>query len=237
MKKLLFAVLMISLLAGVATVWATVIGTPHDLAPEPCAMCHTPHNAAGAAPLWNRIQTLPTGTTYSMYNSNPATASNTFDMGGAGLASQPRYPSNLCLVCHNGYLSTLSNYPGPCSEQDGAYDLRLSGCAVIGTDLTNDHPISFNYDTTKIGVNDPDDDGFPTTVNQPGSSTRQMLQGTIANYPLYGNGSSEFNWFECGTCHSVHDIASYVGKGDTQVYFLRADNTGSGMCLDCHTKR
>jgi len=225
MKKFLLAVLVLSLFAGVATVWATVIGTPHDLAPEPCAMCHTPHNANSQIPLWNRNQTTPT---YTMYDSP------TFDMGPAE-ASGPRYPSNLCLVCHNGVASDLVNYPGPCSDPDGAYDLQISGCADLGANLLNDHPISFNYQATNVDL---DNDGFPNTTNHGGGS-RLWVDGTATptDYPLYGNNSSEFNWFECATCHSVHDVVDYNGKGDYQVFFLRADNTGSAMCLDCHTNR
>lgn len=222
MKKLLFLVLILGMLAGVATVWATVIGTPHDLAPEPCAMCHTPHSGTGQYPLWNRTQPAQT---YTLYQSP------SFDMGPA---VQPRAPSSLCLVCHNGVASELVNYPGPCSNPDSAYDITVAGCADLGLDLSNEHPISFNYDKTA----DQDNNSFPQehTVNAAG---RLAIPGNITgtDYYLYGNISTDHNWFECATCHSVHDLVSYTGKGSEQVYFLRADNTGSQMCLDCHTLR
>jgi len=229
MKKLLLTVLVLSLIVGVSTVGATVIGTPHDLAPEPCAMCHTPHNAIAVGPLWNRLQTTPGYTMYSSF---------TFDMGANnGASATPRYPSNLCLVCHNGLSSTLVNYPGPCSNPDGAYDLTLAGCADLGITLANDHPLSFNY----VASADLDNDGFPETVSAGGVRLRIPSWSGAAplGYPLYGTDTTAANnnWFECATCHSVHDVVDYVGKGDYQVFFLRADNTGSGMCLDCHTKR
>jgi len=223
MKKLLLAVLMLSLLAG--TVWATVIGTPHDLAPEPCAMCHTPHSGTGAFPLWNRNQAAQT---YTLYNSI------SFDMGAA---VQPRAPSSLCLVCHNGVASELVNYPGPCSNPDPAYDIEVAGCADLGIDLANEHPISFNFNASL----DLDNNNFPTaTTVRTSPTTRLAIPGSISgtNYFLYGNiAASEYNYFECATCHSVHDLAVYPGKGEYQVYFLRADNTGSQMCLDCHAAR
>jgi len=223
MKKILLAVLILSLLAGVATVWATVIGTPHDLAPEPCAMCHTPHSGTGAFPLWNRSQATQT---YTLYNSS------SFDMGAT---VQPRSPSSLCLVCHNGVASELVNYPGPCSNPDPAYDIEVAGCADLGLDLSNEHPISFNFNASL----DLDNNVFPeasTVRTLP--SPRWAIPGSISgtSYFLYGN-TTEFNWFECATCHSVHDLVTYPGKGEYQVYFLRADNTGSQMCLDCHTTR
>jgi len=223
MKKFLLALLALTLLAGVTTVWATVIGSPHDLAPEPCAVCHTPHSGTGDYPLWNRSQTAQT---YTMYTSF------TFDMGPANNGG-PRYPSNLCLVCHNGVASELVNYPGPCSDPDGAYDLQLSGCADLSTDLTDEHPISFNYNNTE----DLDNDGFPAAQAAAVNSTRAIINAASGYvYPLYGSGA-ENNWFECATCHSVHDTVVYNGKGDYQVFFLRADNTGSAMCLDCHVNR
>jgi len=222
MKKLLFLVLILSLLAGVATVWATVIGTPHDLAPEPCAMCHTPHSGTGQYPLWNRNQAPQTYTLYS---------SPSFDMGPA---VQPRSPSSLCLVCHNGIASELVNYPGPCSNPDSAYDLTVAGCADLGLDLRNEHPISFNF----VQTADLDNNSFPlaSTVNT--ATGRLAITGGISDtsYYLYGEGT-QHNWFECATCHSVHDLGVYSGKGSEQVYFLRADNTGSQMCLDCHQLR
>jgi len=221
MKKVFLLLLVLGLFAGVATVWASVIGTPHDLAPEPCAMCHTPHSGTGDYPLWNRTQT---GVTYTMYNSL------TFDMGPAN-PSGPRPPSSLCLICHNGVASELVNYPGPCSDPDGAYDLQISGCADLGNDLSDDHPISFNYNSTA----DNDNDGFPTTIT---IGSRQWIDGALTNWPLYGDvTATEYNWFECSTCHSVHNTETYPGQGDYQVYFLRADNTGSAMCLDCHVNR
>jgi hypothetical protein len=225
MKKFLFSILCIVIVTGMATiVWASVIGSPHELAPEPCAMCHTPHHAADQYPLWNRYQATQE---YDMYESI------TFDMTPA---LEPRAPSILCLTCHNGILSGLVNYPGPCSVADSAYDLEISGCADLGTDLTNDHPISFDY----VSTDDADGNVFPAALQVVGGRTgRLSITGSISGtqYFLYGEGSTLANWFECTTCHSVHDTEDYPGKGDYQVFFLRNDNTGSTMCLDCHTAR
>jgi len=226
MKKVLLLLLALAILAGISSmVWATVIGTPHDLAPEPCAMCHTPHSGTGQYPLWNRLQEART---YTLYDSS------SFDMGPT---VQPRAPSSLCLVCHNGVASTLVNYPGPCSNPDAAYDIEVAGCADLGTDLSNEHPISFNYNAAL----DLDNNNFPEALNVRTSGTpRYAIPGGISgvNYFLYGNNNlSEYNYFECATCHSVHDDAIYPGKGDYQVYFLRSDNTGSQLCIDCHMNK
>jgi hypothetical protein len=234
MKKVFLPLLVLVLVVGVATVvWATVIGTPHDLAPEPCAMCHTPHSGTGDFPLWNRTQSRPqTYTTYS---------SISFDMGPVDTSGTNaskwgiRTPSALCLVCHNGIASEAVNYPGPCSNPDSAYDIEVAGCADLGLDLSNDHPISFNYNSSA----DLDNNNFPlASLVRSSPSPRWAIKGAITatNYMLY-NGDGVGMSFECATCHSVHDLASYAGKGSYQVYFLRNDNTGSTMCLDCHTAR
>lgn len=222
MKKCSLLILCGMLVVGmVSGVWAAISGTPHDLAMEPCAMCHTPHMGTGEYPLWNRYQEPQA---YILYDSS------SFDMGPA---VQPRFPSKLCLVCHNGITSELVNYPGPCSVPSPEYDITIAGCAEIGLDLTNDHPVSFDYDASL----DLDGNEFPVATPT-GTRGRLVITGASSGtlYWLYGSGSN-LNWFECATCHSVHDTAVYPGKGDYQVYFLRQDNTASTMCLDCHTAR
>lgn len=250
MKKVLVIALAFSLVLGIASllyaVSETVPGiqeTPHDVrvmtgetTAEPCAMCHTPHSGTGDYPLWNRDQGAQT---YQMYDSP------SFDMGTAG--SQPQAPSSLCLVCHNGVYSTLVNYPGPGSHQNENYDFEMNPTfwAMLGTDLTNDHPISFTYNPAL----DTDLNGFPLGNTQctGGNPNRLCIAPGSPNtigfigYPLYG---ANHDQFECATCHSVHDTVLYSGKllvggksVGTQVFFLRHDNSGSQMCAACHRNR
>jgi hypothetical protein len=256
MKKVLLAFLLIALTLGIGSVvWAVIEGTPHDVkiinsnddeALEPCAMCHTPHKGAGMYPLWNRDQVAQT---YTMYSSV------SFDMSN-GPTAQPQNPSTLCLVCHNGVASTLVNYPGPGpagGPNDDQYDLSIAGywgdlsmSDGLGTDpgtpsLSDDHPISFKYDPTKDDSTDNND--FPTAEDM---GARKYIRGnattgTSANtlYPLYNNGGADAtkSQFECPTCHSVHNTATYNGQGVTQVFFLRATNENSKLCKDCHIAR
>jgi len=116
--------------------------------------------------------------------------------------------------------------------------------AMLGLDLTNEHPISFTYDPAMD--NTQDNNGFPdTNPCNTGTRTRNLIPSvntskTLA-YPLYG---STFDQFECSTCHSVHDTVPYPGKQlvggksvGSQVFFLRSDNSESKMCADCHINR
>jgi hypothetical protein len=251
MKKALLLLVALTLVLGVSTVLRAgvtgpgVYDTPHDVRVitgeeglEPCAMCHSPHSGTGDYPLWNRDQGPQTYTPY---------ASPSFDMYSG---NQPQSPSSLCLVCHNGVFSSLVNYPGPGSHSGEEYDYEMNPTfwAMLGLDLTNEHPISFTYDPNMD--NTQDNNGFPP-ANECDTGTRSRWWIPSASkpktlaYPLYGGTpAAPGREFECSTCHSVHDTVPYAGKQlvggksvGTQVFFLRASNAESAMCADCHVNR
>lgn len=243
MKKFFLALLTVALVLCAGSIaWAIVEGTPHDVnvmqdttGLEICAMCHTPHQGPteDRYPLWNRTDP---GDSYTLYSSP------TFDMT-PGPGALLREPSTLCMACHNGSISQLVNYPGPGSNEDTDYNfnssfLQSGWSDLSGMSLTNDHPISFDYDPALDDATD--NNGFPAAISV-GIYGRKMVPGTGANYPLYG---ASQDWFECSTCHAVHHTAVYSGpamaggiSAGTQVYFLRTDNASSRMCTDCHTNR
>lgn len=246
MKKLLIVVLIVSILAVAGIALAGISNTPHDLrinkatlAVEPCAFCHTPHqgpnnvqiNGVNAfVPLWNRSQ----GTqAYTGYSSNTAQmlTNDAFALG-AGTAE--------CMVCHNGQLSELVNYPGSDSVKQANYNLAVgavAGWANVGTDLRNEHPVGFSYNPAF----DSENNGFPARATVGG---RRVIGTTTYNYPLYGGAVGSEESLECGSCHSVHHTFA-AGVGDYksvalelyQVYFLRTSNVGSAMCRACHVNR
>jgi hypothetical protein len=244
MKRVLIFALALTLVLGIAGL--TIAGkdnpgiknTPHDVynmtgdtSIQPCAMCHTPHSGTGDYPLWNRA--IP-GVVYEMYNSP------SFDMNEG---KQPQAPSALCLACHNGVYSSLVNYPGPGSIDNASYDYEMNPglWAMLGTDLKDDHPVSFTYVPSKDNTQDSNE--FPQPIPSPVTPDRKWIPDTTGNirYPLYG---ANHDQFECATCHAVHDTVNYTGKNfvggksvGTQVFFLRKDNAGSSMCADCHRAR
>lgn len=183
----------------------SIVGTDHDLSGQPntggqvCIVCHTPHNAdvsVAGAPLWNHEVTT---TTFTLYDSP------TFD---GGPAVQPAGASRLCLSCHDGTVA-LDAFGG----NAGTVGNVITGNALVGTDLSDDHPISFTYDTalatTDGGLAD------PATANS-------GLGGTIDADLLFAGS------VECASCHDVHD--------NQIAPFLRLTNAASGMCLTCHNK-
>jgi len=167
-----------------------------------CVACHTPHNALVAdAPLWNHEITGETFTPYPPSATLDATV------------PVPAGVSLMCLSCHDG-VTALDSFGG------AAGSVLMTGAAVLGTDLTNDHPISFTYDgalaTTDGQLHDP----TATTSGLPGG-------GNIDDDMLFGAGNDQM---ECASCHDVHN-----GPGVVSPLLVKA-NTSSALCFTCHDK-
>ncbi len=171
-----------------------------------CGPCHTPHNAlvSADAPLWSHDATANAGS-FAVY-----TNTGTLD----ATVGQPSGVSLKCLGCHDGSVN-LNAHVG------GANTASLIGsvnpAADLGTDLSNDHPISFTYDaalaTADGGLYDP-------------TTTASGLGGNINVDLLAGVGNDQM---ECSSCHDPHGV---TGVSD----LLRKDNTNSELCLTCHNK-
>lgn len=201
----LVVVAVLLLLVAAWPAQAAITGSAHDFSAagwnatsEICIVCHTPHNAdstvAGIAPLWNHELTVSTFTPYSSATLNAT-------------VGQPGGVSILCLSCHDGSVA-LDSFGGAA----GGTPMSVT-TALLGTDLTNDHPVSFTYDSA-LYVTD-------------GELVDPGLGGTgISPLPLFGVSS---NQLECATCHDVHNNGSF-GK------MLRMGNTNSALCLTCHAK-
>lgn len=165
---------------------------------EICIVCHTPHDgntAVPEAPLWNHETTTESFTLYS---------GSTLD---ATLA-QPSAESQLCLSCHDGSIA-LDSYGGATGGT------TISGSALVGTDLSNDHPISFTYDAALVTADGGLHDPAVGLSGMPGG-------GTISDDLLFGGE------MQCASCHDVHGTAFSS--------LLRVSNAGSALCLTCHDK-
>lgn len=184
----------------------SVINSPHDLSAgstsavraavedQVCIFCHTPHNASPVAPLWNRSLSPQA---YTVYNSRALDAK----------PGQPTGSSKLCLSCHDGTiaLGSVLSRPTPI-QMSGGVTTMPAGSGNLGTDLRDDHPISFQFDSTlaaKDGrLRNPS--GLPHEIRL--DSNREL---------------------QCSTCHDAHNNA--FGK------FLVVRNTNSELCVSCHT--
>ncbi len=171
---------------GPGTVKATGVG-------ELCIFCHTPHNATQTRALWNRA--FP-GTTYKLYASSTLEAT----------LNQPTGASRLCLSCHDGTLALGSLRVPP---RTGPVTLPpLTGRTSLGTDLSDDHPVSFVYD-----------------------SALALKQGQLADPTTLPKSVrlDDTKQLQCTACHDPHD--------DRFRKFLRTDDRSAGLCTTCHRQR
>ena len=189
----------------------SIVGSKHDLSKyvnsggngttqgtgQVCVACHTPHNAQATqlVPLWNHAPTTATFTLYTNSGTNSSLNATTVTPTGS---------SKACLSCHDGTIA-LDSFGGKTPQAGVGV---LTGSANLSNDLSNDHPVSFTYDSALATA----DGGLvaPATTS---------LVGTL---PLF---SAKL---ECATCHNPHD--------NTLAPFLRKTTTGSALCLNCHSK-
>jgi predicted CXXCH cytochrome family protein len=163
---------------------------------EICKACHAPHGNTAHAdgdPLWNHTKT--TATNFSMYSG--LSIQGTIDSAPSGV-------SKLCLSCHDGTVS-LDSYGGGSADAT-----KMTGLALVGTDLSDDHPISITY--TDPGLADK-------------AATDSGLGGKIEDDLLFETGTK----VECGSCHDVHNAY-------TQDKLLVMSNANSQLCQTCHAK-
>lgn len=203
-----------SILAGLATALGLLAAMPpalaqsdiaktvHNLTPEGpgtmketvktglCVFCHTPHNGSPVRSMWNKD--LP-GITYQLYTSSTLRAD----------LKQPTGSSRLCLSCHDGFVA-MGNLLVP-PPGDPLKLGPMTGSNVLGTDLSDDHPVSFLYDAT-------------LAAKHPGIVDPSSLPKTL---PL--DAKKEL---QCTTCHNAHE--------SKRPKFLRMDNPYGAMCITCH---
>lgn len=161
---------------------------------EVCIFCHTPHRAMAEGPLWNhQLSQVP----YDVYQSSSLKA----------IVGQPNGASRLCLSCHDGTVAIgmLHNQLQPVTMRDGV-TIMPSGSANLGTDLANDHPISFRYDNGLASANG--------QLRNPGTLDPRVRM-------------DRDQLLQCTACHDPHN--------DQYSKFLVLDDRQGELCLACHT--
>lgn len=205
MSRLLIAFLCCCLSSAGA--WAGLASSKHNLSvsgsgairstteTQMCVFCHAPHNASPSAPLWNR---RTPGNTYTPYSSSTSLAR----------AGQPTGASLACLSCHDGTIALgelLSR--GTTLPMSGGATMP-AGNSNLGTDLSDDHPVSFAYNSALAAARG-GELADPATLT---GKVRLDASGQL----------------QCTTCHDPHD--------DTNGKFMVTTNVASSLCVTCHTK-
>ncbi len=204
----------LAVIAGTASA-GTIAGSAHDFSSinndgQICVNCHTPHSAdttVATAPLWNHDVTSTTFLLYSSPTMNSA-------------PGQPTGSSVLCLSCHDGTVA-VDSFGG-----NAGVDFIAPGDEhYIGTDLSDDHPISITYDSalanTDPGLNDPS--ATTVTIGLGGDKTNT---GTVSNLLLPAD------QVQCSSCHDVHN--GFVPPAEPDL--LVVSRTNSSICFTCHNK-
>ena len=190
-----------------ANSWAGIETTVHNLGTSGpgqvkalteeriCIFCHAPHRATTRAPLWNRNDSRAT---YVVYDSPTLDAQ----------PGQPTGSSRMCLSCHDGTvaLGEVVSEPDEIAFP-AAHRMLDPSTGSLETDLADDHPVSFPYDTGLVAADPELKD--PAAIDPPVS--------------LDPNGE-----LQCTSCHDPHD--------NTYGRFLVTSDYRSGLCLSCHAK-
>lgn len=247
---------------------------------EICIFCHTPHGGDNTAPvpLWNKRLTDSNFATYDQLGTSTLDA-GILQIGSVSLA---------CLTCHDGTqaLDNILNGPGSGDyDADGdevnadegrvwawsSFDNSLDGAGRfvstaifnLGTDLTNDHPVSVQYGGGGIvdGGGTTNDEDFVQPVQVPGiarwyvnntNATVQQAGFDKWDFKLYTRNPSDAGetfqntptsnatgaqpFVECGSCHDPHfETTTFLRMPGTPDGATES-NAGSQVCLACHTK-
>ena len=158
-----------------------------------CVFCHIPHNYNPKQSRWNHEIS---GTYYTPYTSSTAISS----------PGQPNGASILCLSCHDGTiaLGNVISEPAPIPMVGGITTMP-PGPSVIGTDLSDDHPISFFYSSSLA------------------SKSNDLVQPTELTGTVKLDGLGRM---QCTSCHDAHN--------DKNGNFLTVQNRGGALCTTCH---
>lgn len=122
------------------------------------------------------------------------------------IPNQPDGSSRQCLFCHDGTKDLTSLWSD--FVRGSLTSAPIKGRVSIGTDLSDDHPVSFKYDRNLI-------------LRKPHLVTPESLPPQVK---LDGNGK-----VQCTSCHDPHQ--DRFGK------FLVMGNSFSQLCISCHRFR
>lgn len=173
---------------------------------EICLPCHSTHaidTSVTNAPLWNHELVDPT-TTYTLYG------------GATGVVRDEALDgtSILCMSCHDGTVA-LDSFSGMAGTN------FIAGRELLGTDLSNDHPVGATGE-------------YPTAAYVTWFQPLSTWVGTKHGWGLVtmndpANPGSTIDVVSCISCHEPHNSGGYD-------HMTRVSNANSALCLTCHIK-
>jgi hypothetical protein len=257
-KQILLAVAILGLAAGAAYAGAGagtgVLDSVHDMRnaatvgaidaggnDRVCAFCHTPHHAQlnvsvdDYYPLWSRALDTNTFTAYASATINAADYAADIAIG----------PTRLCMSCHDGSIAPDQHYGVAGTKApltDDSYGKAGVGSLVggVGSGLTNDHPVGFNYTAVAAGPSLNTDDTVVPTADATKDAYIRTATGNTLVFKTNPGISVQSRLFQdqymtCATCHDVHNKKN-VSSGETANYLVLGEQKDSALCLTCHVK-
>ncbi len=157
-----------------------------------CVFCHAPHNTGGMKPLWNRQVSLGN---YQIYQSSTLDAT----------PGQPTGASKLCLSCHDGTIALGNVLSRSDQIRMVGGDFIPAGLTNLGSDLSDDHPISFHY-TSGLAASD-----------------LQLVSPQALPLEVRLDAAGEM---QCTSCHNPHN--------NVNGNFLALKDRYGELCIACH---
>ncbi|PLX84878.1 MAG: cytochrome C [Desulfuromonas sp.] len=233
MKKILLTLLMVAM---ASSSFAVVEGSKHDMRildsdaeVRICAYCHTPHHAnvtGGYKPLWSHDLSIQTFVPYE---------SDTFNGDDLGAIDPMAGPSLLCMSCHDGAIAPDAYYGDPGGNIGVEADVWNGyGVGQFG-DMTNDHPIGFDY--TYSYANDTGmstDTAVFAELRDPAATLASQTSDVYAITKIEDVLLNE-KIMTCASCHDVHN-RDPLGYNAADGYFLYGQQQDSQVCTMCHVK-
>jgi predicted CXXCH cytochrome family protein len=201
-----------------------------------CIFCHTTHLGTAAAPLWNREQGAPV---YTLYESSTMKS----------IPGQPDGASKLCLSCHDGTIAlgkVIKSGRGFDDLSPGLGRIPPGRRSNLGSDLSDDHPISFDS-AAAVGSNP--ELKHPPLNDRVKYDKNGKVQCTSCHDPhndIFGDFLVKDNRGAaiCKCCHqltgfsgiSTHDISTNTWDGTQQTPWPHTDypTVAGNSCMNCH---
>ena len=263
MKKVLVTIAAVGCLAAAGTALAGipagtgVNGSLHDMTKvvpgtadtmgRVCVYCHTPHHAvvsqgSSNLPLWNHEITAD-----NQFLPYQWATPNNSNGGAFDIFDPVAGPSRLCMSCHDGSIAIDEH--GPAFAQGGGTKIGDwgtthdgAGRANLGKDLSNTHPIGFDYvaiaayrnpkstnasASAGAGATEivPANNGYATAININNTNNGvyndvvRSATGKKISDNLYGG-----TIMTCATCHEVHNK-----ENATQDAYKRGESYPNGL--------
>jgi hypothetical protein len=164
---------------------------------------------------YNRAQTGAQNDSFLNAWKNPSGNNATVHLGLNATS-----PGDSCLACHSAGAGIVGR---------NATDFTVF---AIGTDLRNDHPVGVRFPTGIAALDFKPPNGVRPDISWFDKDSNARPDTPEVRLYNYGDGPM----VECASCHDPHGVPSAGTGSQFNPTFLRVANTGSALCLTCHTK-